>query len=181
EHVKEWTPRRTAEVTGIVERAIRQAAEWWGTARTSFLLHARGIEHHTHGVQNCLGAINIVLASGRIGRPGCGYAPITGQGNGQGGREHGQQCDPLPGARDIDNPEHRADVARVWGTDPAELPGKGVDAYEIFRKVERGEVHGLLSICFNPLVSLPNRSYIEWMLQRLKFYVAIDFFMSETA
>ena len=80
--VQEWTPTRTAEVTGITERAIRQAAEWWGTAKTSFLMHARGIEHHSHGVQNCLGAINMVLASGRIGREGCGYATITGQANG---------------------------------------------------------------------------------------------------
>ena len=92
--------RTTAEVTGIAERAIRQAAEWWGTAKTSFLMHARGIEHHSHGVQNVLGAINIVLASGRIGRENCGYATITGQANGQGGREHGQKCDQLPGARD---------------------------------------------------------------------------------
>jgi assimilatory nitrate reductase catalytic subunit len=180
-HVQSWTPARTAQVTGIAQRAIRQAAEWWGTAPSSFLLHARGIEHHTHGVQNCLGAINMVLASGRIGREGCGYATITGQGNGQGGREHGQKCDQLPGARDIDNPEHRAAVAAVWGMDPAELPGRGVDAYEIFRKVERGEVKGLLSICFNPLVSLPNSRFIEWMLERLDFYVAIDFFLSETA
>ncbi|HUE15341.1 MAG TPA: molybdopterin-dependent oxidoreductase, partial [Planctomycetaceae bacterium] len=54
--VRTWTPARTAEVTGIAERAIRQAAEWWGTAQTSFLTHARGIEHHSHGVQNVLGA-----------------------------------------------------------------------------------------------------------------------------
>src|SRR5690606_13456024 len=59
EAVRGWTPARTAEVTGIAERAIRQAAEWWGTAKTSFLMHARGIEHHSHGVQNVLGAINI--------------------------------------------------------------------------------------------------------------------------
>ena len=65
----------------------------------------------------------MVLASGRIGRPGCGYATITGQGNGQGGREHGQKCDQLPGGRDIANPEHRAHVAEVWGIDPDELPG----------------------------------------------------------
>ncbi|HWI56097.1 MAG TPA: molybdopterin-dependent oxidoreductase, partial [Bacillota bacterium] len=77
--VQEWTPSHTAEVTGIAEAAIRQAAEWWGQAKTSFLMHARGIEHHSHGVQNVLGAINIVLASGRIGRPDCGYATITGQ------------------------------------------------------------------------------------------------------
>ena len=102
--MQEWTPKKTAEVTGISERSIRQAAEWWGQAKSSFLLHARGIEHHSHGVQNCLGAINMVLASGRIGRESCGYATITGQANGQGGREHGQKCDQLPGARDISNP-----------------------------------------------------------------------------
>jgi assimilatory nitrate reductase catalytic subunit len=181
EHVRAWTPRRTAEVTGIAERSIRQAAEWWGTAKSSFLMHARGIEHHTHGVQNCLGAINLVLASGRIGREGCGYATITGQGNGQGGREHGQKCDQLPGGRDVENEEHRAHVAGVWGVKPDDISGRGVDAYEIFRKVERGEVRGLLSICFNPLVSLPDRDYVAWMLERLEFYVAIDFFLSETA
>ena len=108
EYVKDWTPRRTAEVTGITERAIRRAAEMWGTAETSFLLHARGLEHHSHGVQNVLSAMNIVLASGRLGRDGCGYGTITGQANGQGGREHGQKCDQLPGWRDIENPEHRA-------------------------------------------------------------------------
>jgi assimilatory nitrate reductase catalytic subunit len=181
EHVRACTPRRTAEVTGIAERLIRQAAEWWGTARTSFLLHARGIEHHTHGVQNVLGAINMVLASGRIGRPGCGYATITGQGNGQGGREHGQKCDQLPGGRDIAKAEHRAHVAEVWGVEPEELPGPGVDAYEIFRKIDRGEVRGLLSICFNPKVSLPDNTFVGRMLDKLDFYVAIDFFLSETA
>jgi assimilatory nitrate reductase catalytic subunit len=181
EHVKPWTPQRTAEVTGITERAIHQAAEMWGPAKTSFLLHARGIEHHSHGVQNVLGAINLVLASGRIGRAGCGYATITGQANGQGGREHGQKCDQLPGSRDIDNPEHRAHVAGVWGISPDELPGKGVDAYEIFRKIDRGEVRGLLSICFNPKVSLPDNNFIGRMLDKLDFYVAIDFFLNESA
>src|SRR5204862_613189 len=133
EYVKEWTPAKTAEVTGIAEPLVRKAAEWWGTAQTSFLMHARGIEHSSHGVQNVLGAINMVLASGRIGRKNCGYATITGQGNGQGGREHGQKCDQLPGGRDISNPAHRAFIADVWGVKPEELPGAGVDAYEIFR------------------------------------------------
>jgi assimilatory nitrate reductase catalytic subunit len=181
EHVREWTPRHTAEVTGIAEKSIRQAAEWWGEAKTSFLMHARGIEHHTHGVQNVLGAINMVLASGRIGREHCGYATITGQANGQGGREHGQKCDQLPGARDIENPEHRKHVAAVWGVDPDSLPGKGVDAYEIFRKIDRGEIRGLLSICFNPKVSLPDNNFIRRCLDKLDFFVAIDFFLNETA
>jgi assimilatory nitrate reductase catalytic subunit len=181
EHVSDWNPKKTAEVTGISERAIRQAAEWWGTAKSSFLLHARGIEHHSHGVQNCLGAINMVLASGRIGREGCGYATITGQANGQGGREHGQKCDQLPGARDISNPEHRAYIAGVWGMTVDEMPQAGVDAYEMFRRVDRGEIRGLLSICFNPKVSLPDNNFITRCLEKLDFYVAIDFFLNETA
>ncbi|MCE7986377.1 MAG: nitrite reductase [Caldilinea sp. CFX5] len=181
EHVREWTPSRTAQVTGIAEKSIRQAAEWWGQAKSSFLMHARGIEHHSHGVQNVLGAINIVLASGRIGRPNCGYATITGQANGQGGREHGQKADQLPGARDINKPENRAYVAGVWGMNPDDLPMAGVDAYELFRKIDRGEIKGLLSICFNPLVSLPDNNYVREQLQKLEFYVAIDFFLNETA
>ena len=178
---KAWTPARTAEVTGVAERAIRQAAEWWGTAKSSFLLHARGIEHSSHGVQNCLAAIHIVLASGRIGRPGCGYSTITGQGNGQGGREHGQKCDQLPGARDIANPEHRAQIAAVWGVEPDALPGPGVDAYEMMRKIDAGEIRGLLSICFNPVVSLPDNTFVRRALDKLEFFAAIDFFLNDTA
>jgi assimilatory nitrate reductase catalytic subunit len=181
EAVREWTPRKTAEVTGIAERGVRQAAEWWGTAKTSFLMHSRGIEQHAHGVNNCLASINIVLASGRIGRPGCGYATITGQGNGQGGREHGQKADQLPGGRDIENPEHRRFVADVWGVPEPELPHAGVDCYEIFRKVEAGEIKGLLTWSFNQAVSLPDSTFVKRMLEKLEFLVCTDFFLSETA
>lgn len=181
EYVKQWTPAKTAEVTGIAEPLVRKAAEWWGTAKTSFLMHARGIEHSSHGVQNVLGAINIVLASGRIGRKNCGYATITGQANGQGGREHGQKCDQLPGGRDIFNPEHRAYMSKVWNVEEKEIPGPGVDAYELFRKIDRGEIKGLLSICFNPKVSLPDSGFVQRCLEKLEFYVAIDFFLNETA
>ncbi len=181
EHVKDWTPRRTAEITGVAEKVIQQAAEWWGTAPTSFLLHARGWEHHSVGVQNVLSAINIVLASGRIGREGCGYSTITGQANGQGGREHGQKCDQLPGMRDISNPDHRAYVAQIWDVKPEDIPGPGVDAYEVFRKIDAGEIHGLLTISFNPVVSLPDNNFIRHALEKLDFYVAIDFFLNETA
>lgn len=181
EHVATWNPAKTSEVTGIPERLIRQAAEWWGTARSSFLMHARGIEHHSHGVQNVLGAINIVLASGRIGREGCGYATITGQANGQGGREHGQKCDQLPGWRDISNKADREHIAGIWGIAEPDMPGPGVDCYEMFRKIDKGEIKGLISLCFNPMVSLPDNNFVAKALGKLEFYAAIDFFMNETA
>lgn len=180
-YCQQWTLQKTAEVTGIPQRSIEQAAEIWGTAKSSFILHARGIEHHSNGVQNALGCINLVLASGRIGKPHSGYGTIVGQANGQGGREHGQKCDQLPGWRDISNPEHRKYIAGVWGVNEADLPGPGVDAYEMFRKIDTGEIKGLISICFNPKVSLPDSSFVQRALEKLEFYVAIDFFLNDTA
>jgi assimilatory nitrate reductase catalytic subunit len=173
----DWAER----TTGIAKEKILQAAKWWGPAKTSFLLHARGIEHQSKGVENVLACINLVLATGRIGKPYCGYATITGQGNGQGGREHGHKCDQLPGNRDIENPEHRKYISSVWGIDEKEMPGKGLTAYEIMEAIHRGEIKGLISICFNPLVSLPNNNMIREALEKLEYYVCIDFFLNETA
>ncbi|MGE0396469.1 MAG: molybdopterin oxidoreductase family protein [Kofleriaceae bacterium] len=181
EYCKTWPMARTAEVTGVPERSLRKAAELWGTAKSSFLFHARGIEHHSNGVQNSLGTINLVLASGRIGKPKCGYGTIVGQANGQGGREHGQKCDQLPGWRDISNPEHRKYIADVWKIDEKDLPGPGVDAYEMFRKIDAGEIKGLIAICFNPKISLPDNQFIARALDKLEFFVVIDFFLNDTA
>lgn len=181
ESVKDYSLEWAEEITGIDKEKIKLAAEWWGKANTSFLLHARGIEHHSKGVDNVLGCINLVLATGRIGKPYCGYATITGQGNGQGGREHGHKCDQLPGNRDIENPEHRKYIADVWGIKEEDLPGKGLSAYEIIEAIHRGEIKGLISICFNPLVSLPNSNYVREALEKLEYYVCIDFFLNETA
>jgi assimilatory nitrate reductase catalytic subunit len=176
-----YAPERVEALVGIPAARIIEAAELWVQAPRTMLLHARGIEHHTKGVENVLSCINLVLATGKIGKPGCGYATITGQGNGQGAREHGQRCNQLPGARDIENPAHRAVVAARWGVDVDELPGKGATAPQILEKIHAGEIRGLLSLCFNPMVSLPDAGFTRAALERLEFFVAIDFFLSETA
>jgi assimilatory nitrate reductase catalytic subunit len=127
-----------------------------------------------------LSAINLGLATGKVGKPGCGVTTITGQGNGQGGREHGHKCDQLPGNRDITNPAHRAYIASVWGCDEADIPGKGIPAQEIIEAIHAGQIKGLISICFNPAVSAPDANFTAEALDRLEFYTAIDFFLSES-
>jgi assimilatory nitrate reductase catalytic subunit len=179
--VEEYPPKVAEEISGVPAKAIEQAAEWWGTSATSILMHARGIEHHTQGTENCLTCINLALATGKIGKSGSGYFTITGQGNGQGAREHGQRCNQLPGARDIENPEHRAVVAERWGIDEAELPGLGMTATEMMQAIHDGKIKGLLLMCFNPLVSLPDTEFTRTALEKLDFFCVIDFFMSETA
>jgi assimilatory nitrate reductase catalytic subunit len=178
--LKKYTPKATEAITGVPAASIVRAAEIWGPAETSMLLHARGVEHQVKGVENCLSYINLVLATGRIGKPGCGYGTITGQGNGQGGREHGQRCNQLPGARDIENPEHRRFITEFWQIPESELPHSGLSACEIFDAIEAGKIKGLLSISFNPLVSIPDSNRTRAALEKLEFYGCIDFFLSES-
>lgn len=178
--VKKYTPETTEKITGVPAASVIKAAEIWGPAPSSLLLHARGIEHHTKGVENCLSYINLVLASGRIGRPGCGYGTITGQGNGQGGREHGQRCNQLPGGRDIENPEHRNFIAKFWRIAESELPQKGLTCCEIIDAIEEGKIKGLFTISINPLVSIPDADRTRAALRKLEFFGGIDFFLSES-
>lgn len=179
--VGRYTPEVGAKIAGVPASLIVKAAEIWGPARTSFLLHARGIEHHSKGVDNCLAALNLVLATGRIGREGCGYAMVTGQGNGQGAREQGGKCDQLPGSRDLENPDHRRYIAEVWRVPESSIPHKGLSAVPLVDAIHEGRIKGLLLLCFNPLVSLPDQSYVREALERLEYFAVIDFFLSETA
>lgn len=176
-----YTPEIASGISGVPAEKIVQAARMYGRAKTGMILHARGIEHHSNGTENVLSYINIALATGKIGSQGRGYGTITGQGNGQGGREHGQKADQLPGYRSILNPEHRKYVAGIWGIDEAELPGPGISAVELFTKMREGEIRGLLSICSNMMVSLPDINQVRTSLEGLDLNVNIDFFMSESS
>ena len=179
--VSSLTPTVAQDITGVPASRIEAAAELWGAPGTGVLLHARGIEHHTNGVDNVLSCINLGLATGRYGKPGCGVMTITGQANGQGGREHGQKADQLPGARDISNPEHRAVVAERWGCSPDDIPAAGLSYQEQFEAILDGRIRGMLMICTNPMVSLPDSNRIRAALDKLEFFAVIDFFLSETA
>lgn len=119
---------------------------------------------------------------GKAGRPFCGYGCLTGQGNGQGGREHGQKADQLPGYRRIDDREHRRHIARVWGVREETIPGPGTSAYEMLDGLggERG-VRALMVMGSNVAVSAPHAGNIHRKLAALDFLVVADFFLSETA
>ncbi len=179
--VAQFDPRRAADMTGVPPEAIEKAAHWFARAERAIAMHARGLEHQSKGVENCSALINLALATGHVGRSGSGCTMITGQGNGQGGREHGQKCDQLPGQRSLLDPEAREHVARVWDIEPDELPGPGYSAQEIMNAIHAGEIKALFSMCFNPAVSLPNADFTRQALEKLEFFAVTDFFLSETA
>jgi assimilatory nitrate reductase catalytic subunit len=183
EHVvASYWPDRTERITGVPAAAIVKSAHLLGEAQTACILTARGPEQQVHGVDNVLAFINLALALGKVGRPHCGFGCLTGQGNGQGGREHGQKSDQLPGYRRLDNPEHRRHVARVWGVAEADLPGPGPSACELLASMGRdGGVRALLVMGSNLVVSAPNARALEARLAALDFLVVVDPFLSETA
>jgi len=180
--VSSYWPARVERITGVPERQLRAAAEMLGRAKTAMVLTARGPEQQSQGVNNVLAFINLILALGKAGKPHCGYGCLTGQGNGQGGREHGQKADQLPGYRRLDNPQHRAHIAGIWGVNEEDLPRPGRSAYEMLDAMgAEGGVRALLVFGSNIAVSAPRAGHIQQRLDALDFLMVSDFFLSETA
>jgi assimilatory nitrate reductase catalytic subunit len=175
-----YWPDRVERVTGVAEANLVEAAQVLGNARSAMILTARGPEQQSQGVNNALAFINLALALGLPGRPYSGFGAITGQGNGQGGREHGQKADQLPGYRRIDDPEAREWVARVWGVEEGEIPGPGKSANELLLSLG-DDVKALFTIGFNFAVSAPDAIVVIDRARRLDFFCSSDFFLSETA
>ncbi|MGH2484531.1 MAG: molybdopterin oxidoreductase family protein, partial [Ktedonobacterales bacterium] len=176
-----YPPERVAKVCGLRPETIIEAARMYGQAKAALLYTARGLEHQSKGVDNGVACANLALATGNFGRPGAGYMTLTGQGNGQGGREMGQKASQLPGERDIEDPEDRAYIASVWGIDEKDMPHAGLPATLMIPAMLAGDIRSVFLICSNPMVSLPDQHTVERALRGLDFFVVTDFFLSETA
>ncbi|RLP96343.1 molybdopterin oxidoreductase family protein [Micromonospora sp. CV4] len=180
--VAAWWPARAEQLSGVPVADLEATARALGTAGRAIILTARGAEQHAKGVDTVTAYVNLALALGLPGRPGSGYGCLTGQGNGQGGREHGQKADQLPGYRRIDDPAAREHVAGVWGVPADELPGPGVPAYQLLDSLGTpGGPRALLVLGSNPVVSAPRAAHVERRLRGLDLLVVADLLLSETA
>ncbi|WP_433535729.1 molybdopterin oxidoreductase family protein [Micromonospora sp. CA-249363] len=180
--VAAWWPARAEQLSGVPVADLEATARALGTGGRVIILTARGAEQHAKGVDTVTAYVNLALALGLPGRPGSGYGCLTGQGNGQGGREHGQKADQLPGYRRIDDPAAREHVAGVWGVPADELPGPGVPAYQLLDSLGTADgPRALLVFGSNPVVSAPRAARIEGRLRDLDLLVVADLLLSETA
>ncbi|MFE3646843.1 molybdopterin oxidoreductase family protein [Streptomyces sp. NPDC059152] len=173
-------PELVERLTGVPVPQLREAVAMFCDAPSSMVLTARGPEQQAKGTDTVGAWINLCLATGRAGRELSGYGCLTGQGNGQGGREHGQKADQLPGYRRLDDPAARRHVAGVWGVEPDALPGPGRSAYELLDALG-GEVRALLLMGSNPVVSAPRAAHVEERIRALDFLAVADVVRSETA
>ncbi|MEW2614084.1 molybdopterin oxidoreductase family protein [Streptomyces sp. NPDC047880] len=173
-------PEYVERITGVSVPQLRETVRLFCEPESAMVLTARGPEQQSKGTDTVGAWINLCLATGRAGRPHSGYGCLTGQGNGQGGREHGQKADQLPGYRKLDDPAARAHVAGVWGVDPDSLPGPGRSAYELLDALGT-DIRSLLLMASNPVVSAPRAAHIEERIRSLDFLAVCDVVLSETA
>jgi assimilatory nitrate reductase catalytic subunit len=173
-------PERAERRTGVPADDIRRAARMLADARRALIITARGVEQHSNGTDSATAYINLALALGLPGKAGSGYGTLTGQGNGQGGREHGQKSDQLPGYSSVDDPVAVERTARVWNVAPERITRKGLTAADIFEAIG-GAIRSLFILASNPVVSAPRALRLREKMGAIEHLVVCDFFLSETA
>jgi assimilatory nitrate reductase catalytic subunit len=179
--VRDYHPKLVAETCGIAEADLAQAAKWFGESPAVLSLYCQGLNQSAHGTEKNAALINLHLATGKIGKPGCGPFSLTGQPNAMGGREVGGMANLLSAHRDLANAEHRAEVAALWGI--ADVPSKpGKTAVEMFDAVAGGEIKMLWIACTNPAQSMPDQAKIRKALETAELVVVQEAYVdTETA
>ncbi|WP_460073627.1 molybdopterin-dependent oxidoreductase [Streptomyces sp. YKOK-I1] len=178
EFLADYPPATVAELTGIPEADLREAARLIGEAGEFTSCWTMGLNQSTHGTWNTNALVNLHLATGKICRPGSGPFSLTGQPNAMGGREMGYMGPGLPGQRSVLVDADRAFTEEVWGLGPGTIRADGVGrgTIEMFRKMADGEIKACWIICTNPVASVANRRTVIEGLEAAEFVVAQDVF-----
>ncbi|MDF2272555.1 bifunctional nitrate reductase/sulfite reductase flavoprotein subunit alpha [Streptomyces coacervatus] len=174
----DYPPATVAEITGIPEDDIREAARLIGEAGEWTSCWTMGLNQSTHGTWNTNALVNLHLATGAICRPGSGPFSLTGQPNAMGGREMGYMGPGLPGQRSVLVGEERTFVEELWGLEPGSIRADGVGkgTVEMFRKMADGDIRACWIICTNPVASVGNRKTVIEGLEAAEFVVTQDVF-----
>lgn len=173
--VRDCTPDLVAQTCGIAKEDLFTAAKWFATSPATLSLYCQGLNQSTSGTAKNAALVNLHLATGQIGRAGAGPFSLTGQPNAMGGREVGGLANLLSAHRDLANPQHRAEVAALWGVPSVpEKPGK--TAVEMFQAAADGEIKALWIACTNPAQSMPDQATVRRALQRAEFVIVQEAF-----
>ncbi|MGD1806514.1 molybdopterin oxidoreductase family protein [Dapis sp. BLCC M126] len=183
EVIRHYPPELVARHCGIRLDELEKAARYWGESQRVLSLWSMGMNQSSEGTAKVRTLINLHLMTGNIGKPGAGPFSLTGQPNAMGGREAGGLAHILPGYRVVKNPQHRAEVEKLWGLTPGQISGvPGRTAWEMIMALERQEIGCLWIAATNPAVSMPDLERTKAALLRSPFTVYQDaYYPTETA
>ncbi|MES2980038.1 MAG: molybdopterin-dependent oxidoreductase [Pseudomonadota bacterium] len=178
--VRDYTPDMVAQTCGIKKEDLFTAAKLFATSASTLSLYCQGLNQSSSGTAKNAALINLHLATAHIGKPGAGPFSLTGQPNAMGGREVGGLANLMSAHRDMANPEHRAEVAALWGVPTVpEKPGKS--AIEMFQAAADGEIKALWIACTNPAQSMPDQATVRRALERAEFVVVQEAFATTSS
>ncbi|VUS48901.1 nitrate reductase [Klebsiella spallanzanii] len=167
-----WDIEKVAQFCGLPQQ---QVADFYGefiSAPRAITLYTMGINQSASGSDKCNAIINVHLASGKYGRPGCGPFSLTGQPNAMGGREVGGLATMLAAHMNFEVDDLQR-LARFWGTERlAQTPG--LTAVELFAAIGRGEVKAVWIMGTNPVVSLPDSHAVSDALAGCPLVIVSD-------
>jgi assimilatory nitrate reductase catalytic subunit len=153
--VREYTPERVAEITGLGPEAIYRTAWTYASAAAAFIGWTMGVNHSTKGTETVNAINNLALITGNIGRAGAAPFSITGQCNAMGTREAGFASS-LPGYRQFERAADRDDLARIWGISADRIPdARGLAYPDIIEAVLERRIRALWMIATNPSCRFP--------------------------
>jgi assimilatory nitrate reductase catalytic subunit len=173
--VRDYTPDMVSQLCGITKDDLLTVARLFATSASTLSLYCQGLNQSASGTAKNAALINLHLATGQIGKPGAGPFSLTGQPNAMGGREVGGLANLLSAHRDMANPQHRAEVAALWGV-PSVPSTPGKTAVEMFQAAADGEIKALWIACTNPTQSMPDQATVRRALERAEFVVVQEAF-----
>ncbi|HQR99056.1 molybdopterin-dependent oxidoreductase, partial [Polaromonas sp.] len=173
--VRDYTPDLVSQICGITKDDLFTAAKLFATSAATLSLYCQGLNQSSSGTAKNAALINLHLATAQIGKPGAGPFSLTGQPNAMGGREVGGLANLLSAHRDLANPQHRAEVAALWGI-PSVPDQPGKTAVEMFQAAADGEIKALWIACTNPAQSMPDQATVRRALQRAELVVVQEAF-----
>nr|WP_281363241.1 nitrate reductase [Nocardioides perillae] len=178
-----YSVERAAEVCGVLEADLREAARLIGTSERLFSTVLQGFYQSHQATAAAVLVNNVHIVRGMLGKPGCGILQMNGQPTAQNTRECGADGD-LPAFRNWSNDAHVEDLARVWNIDPVDIPHytAPTHAMQIMRYVEDGSIRFLYVTATNPAVSMPELQRMRSILSQDRLFLVVqDIFLSETA
>lgn len=155
-----WSVAKVAAYCDLDEAEVLRFYQCFATSERAVTAFCMGVNQSSSGTDKVNAIINCHLASGKIGRPGCGPFSLTGQPNAMGGREVGGLATMLAAHLELENPEHRDWLQGFWQS-PVMAHKAGLTATELVSAMETGQIKALWIMGTNPLVSLPDRGRVE--------------------
>ena len=177
--VEDYTPEKTAEITGVPAEDIIKAAEYFATAETATIIYCMGITQHTTGVDNVKALANLAMLTGNIGREATGVNPLRGQNNVQGACDMGGLPNVYPGYQPVTTIDSQKKFSEAWHAELSDKMGRTVP--EMLDGLSDGSVKALFVMGENPVQSDPDTNHVKKALQKAELLVVQDIFMTPTA